>query len=86
MEITKKVFENNQMEINLIYSHQEVVDNLISDKLEVVYLLKGRAKIIFYDGEVIELRKGAFLEIEPNRLHKVINTSKKGLWLTIYYK
>ncbi len=86
MEITKKVFENNQMEIKLIYSHHEVVDNLISDKLEVVYLLKGMAKIIFYDGEVIELRKGAFLEIKPNRLHKVINTSKKGLWLTIYYK
>ena len=85
MEQTKLITKNKDFKINLIYSHGEVVDNLVNDTLEIGYLLKGKAQIILATGEIINLVKGSFFEIKPNLKHKVINLSKKSLWLTIHY-
>ncbi len=58
------------------------------DNDEWVMLLKGRAKLEFEEGVVINLKAGDYLLIPAHTKHRVIYTSKKPFcyWLAIYFK
>ena len=60
----------------------------IQDTNEFVMLLKGKAELLFEDGQTIKLSEGDYLVIPEFTKHKVIHTSRKPLcyWLTIHYK
>lgn len=61
---------------------------IIEDTNEFVMLLKGKAELLFEEGQNIKLSEGDYLVIPKNAKHKVTFTSRKPLcyWLTIHYK
>jgi len=64
-------------------------DEWMSEEYEEwVILLKGRAKIEFENGEVLNLKAGDYLRIPANTKHRILYTSKKPFcyWLAIHFK
>lgn len=55
---------------------------------EFVMLLKGKAELLFENGQTVVLMEGDYLTIPANTKHKVIKTSVRPLcyWLTIHFK
>ncbi|MCL2144555.1 MAG: cupin domain-containing protein [Endomicrobia bacterium] len=55
---------------------------------EIVFLLKGRSKISFYNGEMIKLKSGDYILIPKNVKHRVEYTStrSKCVWLCVFGK
>ncbi len=58
------------------------------DEDEFVLLLKGYAKILLENEEIIELKEGDYIIIPKHLKHKVIytDTENKTFWLTCYFK
>lgn len=58
------------------------------DDDEWVIVLKGEAKIEFFDGEIFIMKEGDYLSIPKNDKHRVIYTSENPecLWLAIHLK
>lgn len=58
------------------------------DNDEWVMVIKGEAKIEFFDGEIFYMKEGDYLTINKNDKHRVIFTSEKPecLWLAIHLK
>ncbi len=54
---------------------------------EWVIVLKGSAKILFDDGQSIELTPGDYLNIPSGRKHKVewTNPGTETIWLAFFY-
>lgn len=54
---------------------------------EWVILLKGRAKLEFESGDIINLKSGDYLRIPAKTKHRVLYTSKKPFcyWLAIHF-
>lgn len=55
---------------------------------EFVLLLKGNAKILLENDEIIELKEGDYVIIPKHLKHKVIytDTENKTFWITCYFK
>jgi len=58
------------------------------DEDEFVLLLKGSAKLLFENNDIIELKEGDYIIIPKHFKHKVIytDTENKTFWLTCYFK
>ncbi len=58
------------------------------DEDEFVLLLKGFAKILFENNDIVELNEGDYIIIPQHVKHKVIYTDieNKTFWLTCYFK
>lgn len=54
---------------------------------EWMVLLKGKAKLLFYQNEIIELREGDYINIPAHKKHRVEWTDPhvETIWLAIYY-
>ena len=54
---------------------------------EWVVLLKGKANLLFYQNEIIELREGDYINIPAHKKHRVEWTDPhvETIWLAIYY-
>ena len=54
---------------------------------EWVVVLRGAARLLFEDGELMELVAGSYVNIEAHRRHRVEWTDPDQLtiWLAIYY-
>jgi cupin 2 domain-containing protein len=61
---------------------------LVSKNDEWVILLKGKARVLFFEDTELELNEGDFINIPKNTKHKVTFTSKRPecFWLAIHYK
>lgn len=60
---------------------------LSEDKNEFILLLKGKAELLFENGNIINLIEGDYFIIPSGTKHKVTKTSRKPIcyWLTIHY-
>lgn len=54
---------------------------------EWMVLLKGKAKLLFYQNEIIELSEGDYINIPTHQKHRVEWTDPENetIWLAIYY-
>jgi len=85
----KEILKNENLRIERIVSNgQKSNDGFWYEQKEneFVLILEGDAQIEFED-EVVDLKKGDFLNIVANRKHRVKYTSKEELtiWLAIFY-
>ncbi len=57
------------------------------DRNEFVILLKGSAKLMFENGETVNLKPGDYLIIPKHKKHRVEYTSEiqKTFWLAVHY-
>lgn len=55
---------------------------------ELVFLLRGSAKICFEDAPEVELYPGDYINIPMHKKHRVTWTdnSQKTIWLAVHYK
>ncbi len=55
---------------------------------EFVILLEGSAQLKFDDGEIIDLKKGAWTFIPAHKKHRVEKTDEKtpSVWLAFFWK
>lgn len=83
-KIIKKL-DNDELLIEHIYSNGQKLYNLCNLFDEYVYLIKGKAKII-YNGCEYFLKKGDFIKIEKNIKHDVFNLSRLNIWLCVHKK
>ena len=54
---------------------------------EWVAVLAGRARVVFEDGEVVEITAGSFLNIAAHRRHRVdwTDPDRHTVWLAVHY-
>ncbi len=84
-EVVDEIFSSEIVKISRISSTNQTTDWFDEKWKEVAILLEGEAIIEFLDRKV-EMIKGDIIKIKPHEVHRVINTSPKGLWLAIYFK
>ena len=91
-EITDTLISSEKIKIERIISKgQRSAENFWYDQEEGewVILLKGKAKLKFYDqSELVELSPGDYLNIPAHRKHRVEWTSSEEscVWITVYYR
>ena len=63
-------------------------DWMSEDSDEWVMLIKGKAKLEFENGDILNLKSGDSFNIPANTKHKILYTSNKPFccWLAIHYK
>ena len=87
-EIIKEIFSNNDVKMEIITSNNASSPKGFwynQDQNEFVYLSKGKA-ILNIDNKIYNLKKGDYLNIPANLKHRVEKTSKKCIWLCVFYK
>ena len=90
-EITDTLISSEKIKIERIISKgQRSAENFWYDQEEGewVILLKGKAKLKFYDqSELVELSPWDYLNIPAHRKHRVEWTSPEEscVWITVYY-
>jgi cupin 2 domain-containing protein len=90
-ELFEVLFTNNNSKIERIISPHMPAGNDIwynQSSLEIVFLLKGNAIIEFENNEMVNLRAGDYLKIEPHCKHRIAFSSKFPLciWLAIHFE
>lgn len=83
-EIEEIIFENDQVKIIRICSLDQETDFYNQDQLEIVKIVKGRARLEI-EGEILDLKEGDILPIQPHQIHKVLSQDK-AVWLCIFLK
>ena len=83
-EIEEVIFENDQVKIIRISSLDQATDFYDQDQLEIVKIVRGRAKLEI-EGEVLDLKEGDILPIHPHQIHRVLSQDK-AVWLCIFLK
>lgn len=83
-EIEEIIFENDQVKIIRISSLNQTTDYYDQDQLEIVKIVRGRAKLEI-EGELVNLKEGDILPIHPHQVHRVISQDKT-VWLCIFVK
>lgn len=83
-EIEEIIYEDESIVINRTLSLNQVTEEFDQKDLEIVLLYDGEAKIKFKD-EVIELKPGDVLKINPHDVHRVIYQNK-AIWFCIFKK
>lgn len=84
MEIEEIIFENEKIKMIRISSLNQVTDFYDQDQLEIVKIVRGRAKLEI-EGELVNLKEGDILPIHPHQVHRVISQDKT-VWLCIFVK
>ncbi|WP_276887262.1 cupin domain-containing protein [Anaerococcus lactolyticus] len=83
-EIEEIIFENEKIKMIRISSLNQVTDFYDQDQLEIVKIVRGRAKLEI-EGELVNLKEGDILPIHPHQVHRVISQDKT-VWLCIFVK
>ncbi|WP_311375824.1 cupin domain-containing protein [Anaerococcus lactolyticus] len=83
-ELEEIIFENDQVKIIRIVSLNQATDFYDQDQLEIVKIVRGRAKLEI-EGELVNLKEGDILPIHPHQVHRVISQDKT-VWLCIFVK
>lgn len=90
-EVFNKLLQNKTIKIERIISKGHIspekgwYDQALNEWL---IILKGRARILFYGEEEINLRAGDYLNIPAHKKHKVswTDTETETIWLAIHYE
>lgn len=90
-EIFDKLFDNDKVVIERIISPSMPNGDKIwydQESEEIVFLLKGNAKIEFENGNTKILNEGDYLTLKSHEKHRVAYTSGKPkcIWLAIHIK
>lgn len=88
-ELFEKLFSGNNFKVERIVSagHITTEGEWYDQPLdEWVLLLQGKARLEFYNNEIIELKSGDYLMIPAHSRHRVAYTSTepKCIWLAIH--
>lgn len=83
-EIEETIFENEKIKVIRITSLNQVTDYYDQNELEIVKIEEGKATLEI-DGEIINLKKGDILPINPHQIHRVIRQDH-AVWLCIFLK
>ena len=83
-EIEEIIFENEKIKMIRISSLNQVTDFYDQDQLEIVKIVRGRATLEI-EGELVNLKEGDILPINPHQVHRVISQDKT-VWLCIFVK
>lgn len=91
VEHFETLFQNKNLKIEKIISQGHSSPEGFwydQDEYEWVILLQGSAKIRFFNNEIITLKPGDFILIEPHEKHRVEWTDPncKTFWLAIFFK
>jgi|YNPMSStandDraft_1061717.scaffolds.fasta_scaffold00588_4 cupin 2 domain-containing protein len=90
-EIFEKIIEEKSFFVERIISFgQKTPENLwlTQNRAELVFLLKGWAKIQFKNkSEILYMKPGNYILIEPNEEHRVFETApyEETIWLAIHF-
>lgn len=84
-EIEEKIYEDDSLKIIRTMSLNQVTGFYDQEKLEIVFLLRGKAQIEYDNGRIISLEKGDTLEIRPHEIHRV-RSQDRAVWLCIFKK
>jgi cupin 2 domain-containing protein len=89
-EVFQTIKETNNVRIERIISKGQVSPKDFwydQEENEWVILLKGSARLLFEDGELVELNSGDYLNIPANKKHRVEWTSKDSetIWVAVFY-
>ena len=90
-EIFETLIENDSVRIERIISkgHSSPQSFWYDQKEnEWVLVLKGHAKLLFEKDKIIELLPGDYINIPPNKKHRVEWTDPEmvTIWLAVFYK
>ena len=57
------------------------------DEDEFVLLLRGEARLLFENNEIVKLKAGDYLIIPAHKKHRVVFTSENidAVWLTVFF-
>ncbi|WP_311486643.1 cupin domain-containing protein [uncultured Anaerococcus sp.] len=83
-EIEETIFENDQVKIIRICSLNQATDFYDQDRLEIVKIVRGRARLEI-EGEVLDLKEGDILPIHSHKIHRVLSQDH-AVWLCIFLK
>ncbi len=90
-EVTERIITNDNVRIERIISRgQYSPDNFWYDQEENewVILIKGRARLSFYDeNKIVVLNEGDYLDIPAHKKHRVewTDPDKETIWLAVFY-
>ena len=89
-EVFEKLAGNSKVTIERIVSNgHKSPDDFWYDQTqnEWVMVLKGRAKLAFEDGRIIELAQGDYCDIPAHQKHRVVWTQEntETVWLAVFY-
>lgn len=90
-EVFQDLLKNDTVRIERILSKgQSSPENgwYEQDENEWVLVLSGAGRLLFDDGEEVELKAGDYLHIPAHKKHKVAWTDPEEvtIWLAIFYK
>ena len=90
-EVTERIISNGNVRIERIISRgQSSPENFWYDQEENewVILIKGRARLSFYDeNKIVVLNEGDYLDIPAHKKHRVewTDPDKETIWLAVFY-
>lgn len=89
-EIFETLIESKNVKVEKIISRGQSSPKEFwydQDVNEWVLLLKGQAKLLFENDEMIELLPGDYINIPPNKKHRVEWTDPEDetIWLAVFY-
>lgn len=83
-EIEEIIYEDEDILINRTLSLNQNTDEFDQENLEIALLYDGKASIEFKD-EVIILKPGDIIRINPHDVHRVFN-QEKAIWICVFKK
>ncbi len=83
-ELEDIIFENEKIKVIRTASLGQTTDYYNQEELEMVKIEKGWAKLEV-EGDIIDLKEGDILAINPHQIHRVISQGKT-IWLCIFVK
>jgi cupin 2 domain-containing protein len=90
-EVTERIISNGNVRIERIISRgQSSPENFWYDQEENewVILIKGRARLSFYDeNKIVVVNEGDYLDIPAHKKHRVewTDPDKETIWLAVFY-
>ena len=86
-EIVEVLLTSGKIRVERILSSGQTSEIYDQDEDELVFLLKGDAKIKFEEKDEVRLNEGDFLKIKAHEKHQVTYTSKNPpcVWLCVFY-
>jgi cupin 2 domain-containing protein len=89
-EVVESIITSKSIRIERIISKGQISAKEFwyeQEENEWVILLSGSAKLLFENGELVELNPGDYLNIPANKKHRVEWTipDEETIWLTVFY-
>jgi len=93
-ELFNTILSKNNIKIEKIVSKNHITPKgkwYSQNKNEFVIILKGSAELLFFPykkypkGHKIKMKTGDYINIPAHIKHRVDKTSKKTIWLAVFY-